>query len=99
MKKELSPELSSQVQKIMALFYEINPSINFANKTQRGSAEWMIKRWGIDAVEAMTKKVIECQGKEFAPVATNPYEMKEKLSRFVMYFHRNNQPKPQQYEG
>jgi hypothetical protein len=98
-KTEEEKKLSSEVQEIMALFYEINPALNFANKTSRGAAEWMIKTWGIEAVKGMTTKVIECQGKDFAPVADTPYAMKEKLFKFKLYFERNEKPKPTIYEG
>jgi hypothetical protein len=90
--------LSKNVQEIMALFYEINPTLNFANKTSRGAAEWMIKRWGIDTVKKMAEKVIACQGQDFAPVATTPYDMKEKLAKFALHFKRDNRPKSQAYD-
>lgn len=94
-----APAKLDPVQEIMNLFYEINPALNFANKTQRGAADWMVEKWGIDKVKEMTAKVIACQGQEFAPVATNPYEMKEKLARFAQYFNRDNKPKAKIYEG
>ena len=83
----------------MAMFYEVNPAINFANKTYRASAEWMITKWGIETVKNMTTKVLNCQGEEYAPVASNPYEMKEKLFKFKLYFERSNKLKPKIYEG
>ncbi len=91
--------LKKEVQEIMALFYEINPAINFANKTSRKAAEWMIKRWGIETVKSMTEQVIACQGEDFAPVADTPYQMKNKLFKFKLYFERNGKPKPTIYEG
>ena len=99
MKKEITNPLAKEIQEIMAMFYEVNPAINFANKTQRSSAEWMIKKWGIETVKNMTTKVLSCQGEEYAPVASNPYEMKEKLFKFKLFFERNNKPKPKIYEG
>ena len=99
MKKELTNPLAKEIQEILELFYEMNPALNFANKTSRDAAEWMIKRWGIEPVKQMTKKVISCQGEDFAPVATTPYEMKNKLMKFKLFFARNNKPKPKMYEG
>lgn len=95
----LANPLTKEVQEIMDLFYEINPTLNFANLTQRKAAEWMLKKWGIEKVKAMAQKVISCQGKAYAPVATTPYDMKEKLAKFAIYFKNNSKPKPQMYEG
>jgi len=97
-------EVSKKIQEIMRMFYQTNPSLNFANKTYRKSAEWMIKQaekkeGGYDYIKRLTQAVIDCQDKEYAPVATNPYEMKEKLLKFKLYFERNNKNKPKIYEG
>jgi hypothetical protein len=90
--KNPSSELSSQVNKIMELFSNINPSLNWGNKTTRGAAEWLIKKYTAIGALSMTQAVIEVQGKPYAPVATTPYQMKEKLAQFKIYFdqQKNN---------
>jgi hypothetical protein len=76
----------SPVEQIMDIFYRINPTLNFGNKTTRSACEDMIKKFGLDATKAMAEQVISVQGKKYAPVATTPYQMKEKLAQFKIYF-------------
>jgi len=102
--KVLDKLVSSQIKEIMTLFYHMNPSLNFANKTYRDSAEWMIDQAekngsGFEYIKKLTKAVIKIQGKEFAPSVSNPYEMKTKLFKIKQYFERNNKNKTKVYEG
>lgn len=95
-KASLSSELSSQVKEIMTMFYEgVNPTINWGNKTTLNACQDLIKRFGFDGTKNMTSAVIACQGKAYAPVATTPYQMKEKLAQFKLYFdsEKNKQDK------
>lgn len=88
-KKEThTSELRSQVDKIMNIFYEINPTLNWGNKTSRGSAEFLIKKYGLEGTETMARQIIGVQGQPFCPVATTPHQMKEKLAQFKIFFDR-----------
>lgn len=90
-KDSLTSELSSQVKEIMTLFYEgVNPTINWGNKTTLKACKDLIARFGFEEVKRMTEAVISCQGKPYAPVATTPYQMKEKLAQFKIYFEGKN---------
>lgn len=82
----ISSELSSQVKKVMDIFYEINPTINWGNKTTRKACEDLIKRFGLDGTLGMARAVVSLHGVPYAPQATTPYEMKEKLAKFKGYF-------------
>lgn len=85
------------VNKIFDLFYKtINPTINFGNKTNRKSCQELIDRFGFDVVERMTALICEAQqkGDQFCPVATTPYQMKEKLAQFKIYFNNKKNGKP-----
>jgi hypothetical protein len=47
--KEISKQAvacSPSVNKILDIFYEINPSLNYGNTTQRKAVDWFIKKWG-----------------------------------------------------
>lgn len=93
-KVNITSELSSHenekvlnpVEKIMDVFYQINPMLNWGNKTTRKACEEMISKFGFDNTLKMAKQVIDVQGKEYAPIATTPYQMKEKLAQFKIYF-------------
>ena len=83
------------VQDIMKIFYKINPTISFGNKTSRSAAEFMIKKFGLDGTKNMAEQIISVQGQDYAPVATTPYQMKEKLAQFKLFFDKqgNNKSK------
>lgn len=92
-------ETSSQVKEIMQIFYEINPTLNWGNKTYRNACDDLIKRYGVNGALQMAKQVVSAQGTQYAPRATNPYIMREKLADFKVYFdseknkRQNNKPK------
>jgi len=83
------------VEDLMNIFYKINPTLNWGNKTTRVACEFMIRKFGLAGTLSMASAIVGCQGKTYAPVATTPYQMKEKLAQFKMYFdkERNNKPK------
>jgi len=81
-------ELDSQIKSLMGVFYKINPTLNWGNKTSRKSAADLIKRFGLENTLKMAEQVVAVQGNSFAPVATTPYQMKEKLAQFKIYFDK-----------
>jgi len=83
--KETS-ELSSQVKQLMDIFYKINPTLNWGNKTTRKASEDLIKKFGLAGTLQMAEQIVAVQGQKFAPVCTTPYQMKEKLAQFKIYF-------------
>lgn len=92
-KANLNSEQSSQekplsdIDKLIDIFYKtVNPTINWGNKTTRKAAADLIKRFGLEGALKMAEAVVSIQGKAYAPVATTPYQMKEKLAQFKIYF-------------
>lgn len=85
----------NEIKEIIDIFYKINPTINWGNKTIRQSAADLIKKFGIEETKRMAEAIVSVQGKKYAPVATTPYHMKEKLAQFKIYFdsQKNNKPK------
>lgn len=77
--KNYISEPSSQVNKVMDEFYEINPTLNYGNITQRRAVDDMIKRWGEDNLVAMVRKYKENINERFMPVATTPLAFKNKV--------------------
>jgi hypothetical protein len=77
---------TNEISQIIELFKEINPALNYGNKTQRKACEDMIKKFGFGEVMRMTKQVIGIQGMQYAPRATTPYLMYQKLGDFMLYF-------------
>lgn len=85
-------EHSKEIQEIFNLFYEINPTINFGNKTQRKSAEEMIKKFGYERTIGTVKFAISVQGRKYAPTITNPLELKNNMGKLLTYYKREQEP-------
>lgn len=76
------------INSIIGIFSRINPTINWKNKTIRVACEEMIERFGLEETKRMTEAVVAVQGQPYVPVATTPYEMREKLAKFKIYFDK-----------
>lgn len=86
-------EHSSQVKQVMDIFYKSNPTLNWGNKTFRQASEDLIKKFGLEDTLLMAKQIVDVQGKAYAPVAVNPYQMREKLTQFRIYFESEKNKK------
>lgn len=102
LQKTYNSEQSSQqrvlsgIEQVIDIFYKsVNPTINWGNRTTRKAAADLIKKFGLEDTLRMARAVVAVQGKPYSPVATTPYQMKEKLAQFKIYFdkEKNNQPK------
>lgn len=84
--KDIYSEQSSQIKQLFEVFYKINPTINWGNKTSRKAAADLIKKFGLEGTLKMAEQIVAVQGQPYAPRATTPYQMKEKLAEFKIYF-------------
>lgn len=75
-----------QVNEIINLFKKINPTITFNHKTNRSAAEDIINQFGYDKTVEYVKSAIAVFGKAYAPVITNPYHLKTKLSNLIAFY-------------
>lgn len=91
--KETLKETPKEVQEMFNLFYETNPTINFANRTQRKAGLEVIKQLGKEKAIEITKEAIALQGKRYAPVITNPLELKDNLGKLLAYKKREGDNK------
>jgi hypothetical protein len=82
-------KFSQEIVNVMELFSQINPSIQYGNKTQRKACEDMFKKFGYENTIKMVKQVLKVQGNKYAPTATTPYAMYTKLGDFKVYFDKN----------
>lgn len=83
----------SESQELFNLFYEtINPNINFANKTDRSAADWLIGKYGLEKVLKAAKYAISIQGVKYTPTITTPYQLKEKMSALAKYKQQAEKP-------
>jgi len=80
----------NQVNEIMDIFHKINPTLNWGHKNIRKSAQDLIDLFGFEETKMMAKEITAVQGRQYAPVATTPSQMKEKLAQFKIYFDKEN---------
>lgn len=85
-------EHSKEIQEILNLFYEINPTLNFGNKTQRKAAEDLINKFGFEKTINTVRFSNSIQGKRYAPTITTPLELKNNLSKLMIYYKREQEP-------
>jgi hypothetical protein len=81
---------SKEVNKIFDVFIKINPTINYGNKNQRSSVEYLIGKLGLEKTINSAIAATAVYGKKFAPVITTPTQLKEKLSQLVAFYQKEN---------
>lgn len=82
-----------QINLIFSVFYDtINQHINFGQKSWRQATADLIKAHGFDVVLKLTKYACRIQGEEYAPVITNPYQLKQKLAQLQIFIKKSQQP-------
>jgi hypothetical protein len=86
-----------QVNGFIDLFKDINPSYSklFANKTQRGCAERLLKTHGLEKLEKLVKMLPKINQDKYAPVITTPLQLEDKFGQLIAYGQKkqnNNHP-------
>lgn len=89
-KEALVDEDSKNIQAMFTIFYEINPTINYGNKTQRSSASRIIKKLGVEKALGSARAAVAIHGKPYAPTITNPYQLETKLSELVAFYKKQS---------
>jgi hypothetical protein len=85
----------SQVALVIKAFEKVDAKNKtyYGNKTQRSCAEFLIKQYGLDNVLKVIEIVEQTNGRDYAPVITSPYDLKEKWGKLASAVQRikNNQ--------
>ena len=81
------------VNNFLKVFNEFNPGMNWGNKTERSSAEWLIEKYGEENAINTAKYALSIQAEKYAPKITTPYLLKTKLGDLLAYYKKqsNNQ--------
>jgi len=78
------------VNQVMQVFYEtVNPTIKFANTTQRKAAQNLIDRFGLEAVLKFAKYASSVHGKPYAPRIATPTQLEDKFADLKAYYQSN----------
>jgi DNA-binding Lrp family transcriptional regulator len=94
--KEIADKSAGQkINELLKEFEEVNPTINYGNKTQRKVLEDMVNKWGYEKTLNTIKASNKIQCKKYAPTITTPIQLKNKLGELLVYYKKetNNQPK------
>jgi len=88
---------TSLINNFIELFKDINPSYGklFANKTQRGSADRLLKQHGLEKLEKLVKMLSQINQDKYAPVITTPLQLEDKFGQLIAYGQKkqnNNHP-------
>lgn len=78
------------VAEVMNAFYEINPGLNFGNKTQRSTCEWLLEKYGLEKTLATIEYVKTIQTEKYAPTITTPQQLKEKMGSLIAYHQKKS---------
>jgi len=88
-------KIEDGVNLVFNVFYEsINPTINYANKSYRNSANELILKFGLEKTISAARYAVSIQGKKYAPLITTPHELKEKMAKLVIFYKRQEDNKP-----
>ena len=79
---------------ILGEFKEINPMINFGNKTQRQAVTDLLKEFGEEKLTGMIKWYKTKLTDKFCPTATTPLAFKNKLGDITIYANKLKETKP-----
>lgn len=63
---------------------------NYGNKTHRKAVEELTKSYGIEKVLAAAQYALSIQNEKYAPIITNPYQLKVKFGELVAYKARQD---------
>jgi len=91
--KESSKQSLPEIQEILNIFYKINPTLNFGNKTERNAVDELIKKFGFEKLKNTIFYAISIQGNKYSPVITTPLEFKRNLAKLMIYYKREQEPK------
>jgi len=94
--KEIVKSASSQgkeINELIAKFKAINPSYErfFANKTQRGAMERLLKKMGREKLEQILDILPAIFGKPYAPRITSPLKLEEKLADLFAFMKERSE--------
>ena len=78
---------SNEINQIFDVFYNgNNPTINYANTTNRKAADFLIKKFGLEKTIGMAHAAVTAFGKEYAPRIFTPYQLREKLPVLIQFY-------------
>ena len=91
-KQKLQGDVPSlDIHSFIDSFKGVNPAHErlFSNKTERASAERLIKKYGLEKMLATTAQLPVIIVKPYAPKITTPYELERDLGKLIAFVKQN----------
>lgn len=85
----IADKSASNINLLLNEFKDINPTINFGNKTQRKVCEELIKQFGLEKTLNTIAYYKTIKDEKFSPVITTPYQLKEKMGQLIAFYNKS----------
>lgn len=85
----------NDIVEVIDAFKVVNPSYKkyFGHKTHRAAASRLIKEHGKEKILSIISYLPRVNGKPYAPIVTNAYELEEKLGKLIAWSEKTNSKK------
>ena len=95
-KLKVTSDVPSQVNPIIGLFKEVNPSyqILYKRKPQRAAIERLLKKFPEKDLCAMIQSLTITNKEQYAPTVTTPMQLEEKLGQLKAFWDKRKANKP-----
>jgi len=85
---------NNHVNNILNVFYRVNETLNFGNKTERKAVDWLINKYGFEKAIQVCEYAISLRETPYAPVILSPYDFKIKFAKLKTYQQRQKATPP-----
>lgn len=82
---------SQDVQSFIDMFKGVNPNheILFHNKTERASADRLLKKFGLNKMTSTLERLPDIINQPYAPKITTPYELEKNMGKLIAFVTQN----------
>ncbi len=75
-------------KEMMDVFYKINPTLKYGNKTHWKAVQILYNKLGKDKALRTAEAAVAAYGQQYAPTITTPTQLENKLSELVAFYRK-----------
>ncbi len=75
-------------KEMMDIFYKINPTLKYGNKTLWGAVKRLYEKLGKEKALRTAEAAVAAYGQPYAPTITTPIQLENKLSELVAFYKK-----------
>jgi len=83
----------TETQEILNAFYEINPHLNYGNKTERKAAERLVKVHGKESVLKAVAILPKLNAEQYCPTTVTPYQLVNNWAKLKAFLEKKQNKK------